>query len=51
LQGQVAGIAMTRSGARWRALVNVHDARSTYQLTLTLARAKQRWVVTGVSAQ
>jgi hypothetical protein len=51
LQGQVAGIAMTRVGPAWRALVNVHDARSTYQLTLTLARAGTRWVVTGVSAQ
>jgi hypothetical protein len=51
LQGQVAGIAMTRSGAGWRALVNVHDARSTYQLTLTLTQVGARWVVTGVSAQ
>jgi hypothetical protein len=51
LQGQVADIALTHAGAGWRALVNVHDARSTYQLTLTLAPDKQRWVVTGVSAQ
>lgn len=51
LQGQVAGIVMTRSGAGWRAAVNVHDARSTYQLTLTLARVSARWIVTGVSAQ
>lgn len=51
LQGQVAGIAMTHSGLGWRALVNVHDARSTYQLTLTLAHAGQGWVVTEISAQ
>jgi len=51
LQGQTAGVAMAHSGGGWRALVNVHDARSTYQLTLMLARVAQRWVVTGVSAQ
>jgi len=51
LQGQVAGIAMAQAGGMWRALVNVHDARSTYQLTLTLVRVGTAWAVTGVSAQ
>lgn len=51
LQGQVAGIAMAHSGAGWRAAVNVHDAGSTYQLTLTLALVSAGWLVTGVSAQ
>lgn len=51
LDGRVAGIAMAPAGDSWRALVNVHDARSTYQLTLTLAHLRARWVVTAVSAQ
>jgi hypothetical protein len=51
LQGRAAGIAMAPAGTGWRALVNVHDARSTYQLTLTLARVNARWLVTGVSTQ
>lgn len=51
LQGRVAGIAMVRAGAGWRALVDVRDARSTCQLTLTLARVASRWAVMAVSAQ
>ncbi len=51
LQGQVRGIGMERDGDRWEALVNVHDAVSTYQLTLVLERLSRRWIVTKVSAQ
>jgi hypothetical protein len=51
LEGQVAGIAMSPAGGGWKALVNVHDGRSTYQLTLRLAPAGGQWAVTEVSAQ
>jgi len=52
LQGRVRAIAMQRAGTRWQALVNVNDAASTYQLTLTLARlAGGDWRVVKVTTQ
>ena len=51
LHGQVKGIGMTRNGSGWEALVNVHDAASTYQLTLGVQMVSGRWEVTAVSSQ
>jgi len=42
---------MTRNGSGWQALVNVHDAASTYQLTLGVQTVSGRWEVTAVSSQ
>jgi hypothetical protein len=52
LHGRVRAIAMQHDRGRWRALVNVNDAASTYQLTLVLTRsAKGKWQVTKVTTQ
>jgi hypothetical protein len=51
LHGAVKAIGMQRHAKGWLALVNVHDADSTYQLTLTLGRQKNHWIVQAVSTQ
>jgi len=51
LHGQVKGIGMARNGSGWQALVNVHDAASTYQLTLGVQMVSGHWEVTAVSSQ
>ena len=52
LHGRVRAIAMQRRRKGWSALVNVDNAASTYQLTLTVERfSAHSWRVTKVTTQ
>jgi hypothetical protein len=50
LRPTVAAIAMQRRGRGWLALPNISDGRETYELLLTLAQTRGRWLVSNVSS-
>ena len=50
LRPKVAAIAMQRHGHGWQALPNISDGHETYELVLTIAQTRGRWLVTNVSS-
>jgi hypothetical protein len=46
----VAAIAMQRHRGDWQALPNINDGHETYELVLTMAHTRGRWLVTNVSS-
>ncbi len=50
LRPNVAAIAMQRRGRGWQALPNISDGHETYELVLTIAQARGRWLVSNVSS-
>jgi hypothetical protein len=50
LRPQVAAIAMQRRGRGWQALPNISDGHETYELVLTIAQTRGRWLVNNVSS-
>jgi hypothetical protein len=51
LRPKVAAIAMQRrDGRSWQALPNINDGRETYELVLTVAQTRGRWLVSNVSS-
>jgi len=49
LRANVAAIAMQRREHRWQALANISDGQETYELVLTIAHTRGRWLVSNVS--
>jgi hypothetical protein len=50
LRPKVAAIAMQRRGRSWQALSNINHGRETYELVLTVAQTRGRWLVSNVSS-
>ena len=50
LRPKVAAIAMQRRGHVWQALPNISDGHETYELVLTVAQTRGRWLVSNVSS-
>ena len=50
LRPKVAAIAMQRRGHGWQALPNISDGHETYELVLTVAQTRGRWLVSNVSS-
>ena len=50
LRPKVAAIEMQRHGGGWQALPNVNDGHETYELVLTIAHTRGRWLVTNISS-
>ena len=50
LRPKVAAIAMQRRGHGWQALPNINDGHETYELVLTVAQTRGRWLVNTVSS-
>ena len=50
LRPTIAAIGMQRHGRRWQALANISDGRETYELVLTIAQTRWRWLVSTVSS-
>jgi hypothetical protein len=50
LRPKVAAIAMQRHDRGWQALPNVSDGHETYELVLTVALRRGRWLVSSVSS-
>jgi hypothetical protein len=51
LRPKVAAIAMQRRDGRdWQALPNINDGHETYELVLTVAHTRGRWLVNNVSS-
>ena len=51
LRPNVAAIAMQRRGPGWQALPNISDGHETYELVLTVAHTRGRWLVSNVSTK
>jgi hypothetical protein len=51
LRPMVAAIAMQRHGHGWQALPNINDGHETYELVLTVAHTRGRWLVNNVSSK
>lgn len=49
LRPKVAAIAMQHHGRGWQALSNISDGHETYELVLTVAQTRNRWLVSNVS--
>ncbi|MGH2910173.1 MAG: hypothetical protein ACRDK8_12855 [Solirubrobacteraceae bacterium] len=49
LIAKVAAIAMQRHGSGWQTLANITDGHETYELVLTVAPTRGRWLVSKVS--
>jgi hypothetical protein len=50
LRPQVAAIAMQRRDRGRQALPNISDGHETYELVLTVAQTRGRWLVSNVSS-
>jgi hypothetical protein len=50
LRPKVAAIAMQRRGRGWQALPNISDGQETYELVLTIAQERGRWLVSNVNS-
>ena len=50
LRPKVAAVAMQRRGRGWQALPNVSDGHETYELVLTVAHTRGKWLVGNVSS-
>ena len=50
LRPKVEAIAMQRRGHGWQALPNISDGHETYELVLTVAQTRGRWLVSTVSS-
>jgi hypothetical protein len=50
LRPNVAALAMQRHGHGWLALPNISDGHETYELVLTVAQTRGRWLVNNVSS-
>jgi hypothetical protein len=50
LRPKDAAIAMQRHRGDWQALPNINDGHETYELVLTMAHTRGRWLVTNVSS-
>jgi hypothetical protein len=50
LRPTVETIAMQRRGRGWQALANISDGHETYELVLTIAHARGRWLVSTISS-
>jgi len=50
LRPTVAAIAMQRRDRGWQALPNISDGHETYELVLTVAQTRGRWLVSNVSS-
>jgi hypothetical protein len=50
LRPKVAAIAMQRRDRGWQALPNISDGHETYELVLTVAQTRGRWLVSNVSS-
>ncbi len=46
----IAAIAMQRHDRGWQALPNISDGRETYELVLTVAQTRGRWLVNNVGS-
>jgi hypothetical protein len=51
LRANVAAIAIQRRGRGWQALPNITAGHETYELALTVAHTRGRWLVSNVSSQ
>jgi hypothetical protein len=49
LRPKLAAIAMQRRHRRWQALANITDGHETYELVLTIAHTRGRWLVSNAS--
>jgi hypothetical protein len=50
LRPKVAAIAMQRHSRSWQALPNINDGHETYELVLTVAQTRGRWLISNVSS-
>jgi hypothetical protein len=50
LRPKVTAIAMQRRGHGWQALPNISDGHETYELVLSVAQKRGRWLVSTVSS-
>jgi len=50
LRPKVAALAMQRRDRSWQAFPNINDGRETYELVLTVAQTRRRWLVSNVSS-
>ena len=50
LRPKVAAIAMQRRAYGWQGLPNISDGHETYELVLTVAQTRGRWLVNNVSS-
>ena len=51
LQPNLAAIAMQHRGPGWQALANISDGHETYELVLTVAHTRGRWLISNVSTK
>jgi hypothetical protein len=49
LRPKVAAITMQRRGPGWQALPNISDGHETYELVLTVAHTRGRWLINNLS--
>jgi hypothetical protein len=50
MRPKVEAIAMQHRDRGWQALANISDGHETYELVLTIAQTRRRWLVSTVSS-